>query len=443
MIPSHSKAYGEYQDIIAGVLAIYTLSGSRKGAYYARIKYPNQKYLRKSLRTSDRNEAIHRAQELYYETRGKQALNLPIGTYSFNTILDKFRTSRKKRKLKKHWSSYDAVCDNYLLPYFEFNTDITRLSEDDIAGYWPWRMDYWKHNDSTVRSRAADRLVSNFAIEPCASSLEQDLYALRSVLKYAQNEGYIKRLPHVELPVKRDRMTNSRASFSLEEWLAITELLQAEAKAPYPVDGTAGQRRAYTSVIRRARRLQTWIHTIANTGIRPQELKYLKFKDCRRWKSPYKSDHGRLYTIFEIGPDIAKTGRPRTVYAREKKFGTWERINWWREHHAKWKEDDDLIFSSERTRGRPVDIMPTMRRFLNRHNLRQTPKGDRSSYSFRSFYASQRIIEGTSLHALSLNMGTSLQMLEYHYLRHETTDVRENLQSHIQTELTKPDGRHD
>lgn len=457
MVSSHSKSYGDYHEIMAGVLCIYTLPDSRKQTYYCRIKYPGQPYIRKSLKTSNRNEAIQRAQEAYYDTRGRQALNLPIGTYPFNHVVELYRKKRMDWTETEHWSSFDNLVDNYIKVFFEWNTDIIQLSDQDILNYWKWRRDYWKNNDSTVVSRRTGHPCTNVAINPVASTLERDMYALRAIFKWAANEGFIKRQPRVMMPkgVKgRSRYSTGRASFTLPQYEDVRSALTAMVSAELPDDATSNQRRVYKGVIRRARRLQCWILTIANTGIRPQELKKLRYCDVERWTSPYASDLGRVYICFHISEEVSKTGRPRIVYSRESGELSYNRIKWWRLYHTKFmnpevdmQDDTTLIFPSER-RGPggklvPVDIKPTMKNFLNSINLRVSPEGTRSSYSFRKFYASMRIQEGTSLHALSLNLGCSMQVLEYHYLRHQTLEVREQLTAHLRSEITKPDGRND
>ena len=72
------------EEIAKGVLWIYRRTDQQGGNWQARIKLPGDKrYIRVSLKTSDRSEAIYNAEDLlhYYKNRlrdGKASINLSI-----------------------------------------------------------------------------------------------------------------------------------------------------------------------------------------------------------------------------------------------------------------------------------------------------------------------------------------------------------------------------
>ena len=57
-----------------------------------------------------------------------------------------------------------------------------------------------------------------------------------------------------------------------------------------------------------------------------------------------------------------------------------------------------------------------LRSLLDAAGLRYDDKGDqRDAYSFRHYYATQRLLKGISVYTLAENMGTSVAMIEKHY----------------------------
>ncbi len=57
-----------------------------------------------------------------------------------------------------------------------------------------------------------------------------------------------------------------------------------------------------------------------------------------------------------------------------------------------------------------------LRALLDAANLRRDDRGvERDAYSFRHYYATQRLLAGISVYTLAENMGTSVAMIEKHY----------------------------
>lgn len=432
-------SYDQQVPIIDGTLIIYTLQGAKKKTWYMRIKFPNQKYIRRSLRTTDIHDAIQLARNAYFDQRGRVALNMPIGEHTFNQVLERYRNSRDG-----HWSSFDRIADNYVKVFFADNVDITHITKQSIDDYWKWRRSYWLDNDSTVWSEESGYRVTNFATNPSASTLSRDLYVIRRVFRYALDNSFVKSCPEIKLPrgLKHDRNETSRGSFTPAEYRYVNQCLRKEVSATLPADATAGQIRSWRPMMRRRRRLQTFILLLANSGLRPSEAVRLRYKDIRPLTSSERADYGTTYTVIDISADISKVGKQRLVYTRDGSR-TLERITYYRNLYAdpRCVADDDLIFHSNRDFTRPVDIQPTMKQFLNKYDLRIADDGKhRSAYSFRKVYASNRIQQGVGLHSLAINMGTSYEMLFRNYLLHETHEVREELTVNRRKDLNRVEG---
>tara|TARA_A100001515_G_scaffold124684_1_gene109046 strand:- start:1478 stop:2812 length:1335 start_codon:yes stop_codon:yes gene_type:complete len=433
-----NTSYEQLIEIIPGTLVIYTLQGSKKKTWNMRIKFPHQPYIRKSLRTTDIHDAIQLARNAYFDQRGRVALNLPIGTFPFNRVLELYRASRDK-----DWSSFDRIADNYVKVFFQDNEDITKLRNSDIKDYWQWRLDYWTNHSSTVWSETVNQTVTNFAVNPKLSTLERDLYVIRRVFRFALDNSYIKVMPEVTLPSAFDKQSHetSRGSFTPSEYRYLLQCLRKEVSEPLSPDATAGQKRAYAPMMRRRRRLQTFILLLSNSGLRPSEAVKLRYQDFKIYTSEYGPDTGTEYTTIEILPEVSKVGKRRKVFCRDGRR-SFDRIQYWRHLHAdpRCVDEKDLVFPSNRDLKRPVDIKPTMKNFLNKYDLRIADDGRwRSAYSLRKVYASNRIQQGVGIHSLAINMGTSIAQLEKAYILHATDDVREELTANRRLELGKAD----
>ena len=175
------------------------------------------------------------------------------------------------------------------------------------------------------------------------------------------------------------------------------------------------------------RLLYDFIIFMANTGIRPSEAKQL------RWRHVDISDK-----LIKLDAAITKNKKPREVVGRDPAITRVRAIRKrqaaFLKPHGQSIKPSDFVFALPKMDGGnalldPVDSFKTSFRSLlkacgfeyDEHNQRH------SITSLRHTYATFRLIEGTSMDLLALNMGTSVRMIENHYGHVRTVDQRYEL----------------
>ena len=141
-----------------------------------------------------------------------------------------------------------------------------------------------------------------------------------------------------------------------------------------------------------------------NTGMRPVEMKNLRWRDIM----PTKDREGReIVVLFVQGKD-----KSRKLVAPKSVGDYLERIR----TISKATEPDDRVFTN--VTGKPAKTLYSslIADLMNEANLREGTQGvPRSTYSFRHTYATLRLQEGVDVYFLAEQMGTSVQMIENHY----------------------------
>jgi integrase len=141
-----------------------------------------------------------------------------------------------------------------------------------------------------------------------------------------------------------------------------------------------------------------------NTGMRPAEMKNLRWRDIM----PAKDREGReIVVLFVQGK-----GKSRKLVAPKSVGDYLERIR----VISKATEPDNRVFTN--VTGKPAKTLynSLIAHLLNKANLREGTQGvPRSTYCFRHTYATLRLQEGVDVYFLAEQMGTSVQMIESHY----------------------------
>jgi integrase len=141
-----------------------------------------------------------------------------------------------------------------------------------------------------------------------------------------------------------------------------------------------------------------------NTGMRPAEMKNLRWRDIM----PAKDREGReIVVLFVQGK-----GKSRKLVAPKSVGDYLERIR----TISKATQPEDRVFTN--ITGKPAKTLynSLIADLLNEANLREGTQGvPRSTYCFRHTYATLRLQEGVDVYFLAEQMGTSVHMIEEHY----------------------------
>lgn len=145
--------------IMHGAVTIYkrNAEGSKyqSGSWYAAFKVPNQKTIRRSLKTSIRIDAEVIAEDLYFNLLQKSKCGLSLSSKQFHLVAEAFlkdltekveRESglpsiqqRYKPALLRHKK---LIVTKYIISYFEGKT-LHEITDYDVGSYKDWRRNYW------------------------------------------------------------------------------------------------------------------------------------------------------------------------------------------------------------------------------------------------------------------------------------------------------------
>lgn len=248
--------------------------------------------------------------------------------------------------------------------------------------------------------------------------------ALREFFGWCVNTARLMRIvPSFDLNALQDNQENRRPSFNKVEWTKLDRYMRdvwvkGKAEGDEPEKG-----RPHTLHLFQREMCRRYVQLLTATGMRPTEPLYLKHRHIEI----KTMDNGK--EILKIYLPQGKTGK-REITSQPVAVGYYRAIC-----KATGKTDpDDWVFCDKEGK-RSKGYYRTLEALLKRLDLRvdkETGK-NRTAYSFRHYYAEQRIAQaGLNLATtadLRANMGTGLDQLERHYVRKKVYN-EENLVSY-------------
>ena len=399
-----------------GAVVIYQRTDVASVNWHCRIKFPDHPYIRKSLKCKTEAEAIRNANKLYDDLRFRFERGFALSSQpfiraaeeQFNWLEDQIEAERdvNKAKLLKRKLTDHRNTARYAIEYFD-KVHIDKITDLDIERYKEWRKTYWTRgpgvDQNTIeyvrngRKVKAPRPKSGM---PALSTLAREDVVLRAVFDRARKLGWVTadQIPEI----KSDKpKSNRRPAFNESEIQKLLSVADSRIKE------------AQTVQVKYLRgMLRDFIGLLATTGMRPFEAMGLRGGDIQR----FQTENGKWATkIFVKGK-----GKKRTLIARDEAdqyvFEIYKRVSERKNLETGFVEDiDGPIFCMPD--GRPIkSFKKGLRALLDATNLRTDSEGQvRDTYSFRHYYATQRLLKGISVYTLAENMGTGVSMIEKHY----------------------------
>jgi integrase len=298
---------------------------------------------------------------------------------------------------------------------------LEQLSDANVAGYWEWRLNYWSSTEGETKIQSAQKSrttvkrpykqkLGNVAKVPAQKSLMMEQSALRQIFRWANNLGMMNRMPNVKAPrIQRDRGISRRPAFEMNEWQTLYRYLRDWVKEEY--DPSTPNKRPNAFHRWQRELLRAYILFMGCSGLRPNEARQLRWKDCETYTDP----EGHEHLILHISP-FTKTGKRECVPLRSARRYL-EKVK----EQSLHTEPDDLVFCDRH--GQPIDNFgKTFKKILTEIGLLNDRHGQpRTIYSLRHTYATFRILYGhANVEDLAQNMGTSPAQIYQHY-RHIST----------------------
>jgi len=365
--------------------------------------------IRISTGKRDLAEAKEYARDTFLEYKFRHKNDLPVVTKKFSDVA-KLAIVDMRKQLdaglgRKVFADYIVCIERYLIPFFGAQY-VTSIDYQKIQDFYEWRR-------------------AKMGREPKASTLNTHNSAMNRVFEEAVARGFIAH-KSVPLMVNRGEKSERRPDFTREEYATLIR------KMPSWINlGKAGKPTYMRHLMR------DYVLIMANTGMR-HGTEALNL----RWKHVTLFEEKDLqYLEMSVS---GKTGR-RDIICRS---GT---INYLKRIHERCDDIKHIPFEDllKQRVDLPVFRLPdgtvsknihqTFRKFLTDTGLITCPRTgqNRTLYSLRHTYATFALLnDGMDIHALAVQMGTSIGMIERHY-SHLTPRLKKDMLTGKRYELSR------
>ena len=365
--------------------------------------------IRISTGKRDLAEAKEYARDTFLEYKFRHKNDLPVVTKKFSDVA-KLAIVDMRKQLdaglgRKVFADYIVCIERYLIPFFGAQY-VTSIDYQKIQDFYEWRR-------------------AKMGREPKASTLNTHNSAMNRVFEEAVARGFLAH-KNVPLLVNRGEKSERRPDFTREEYATLIRKMPS-----WITQGKAGKPTDMRHLMR------DYVLIMANTGMRHgTEALNLKWKHVTLFE-----EKDLQYLEMSVS---GKTGR-RDIICRSGTINYLKRIHE-RSDDIKHIPFEDLL---KQRIDLPVFRLPdgtvsknihqTFRKFVTDAGLITCPRTNqnRTLYSLRHTYATFALLnDGMDIHALAIQMGTSIGMIERHY-SHLTPRLKKDMLTGKRYELSR------
>jgi hypothetical protein len=416
-MPTHS--------ILGGKVHLYRRGES--GNWHCSTYYKGRNH-RRSTKEDSLPHAQEIAEDWYLELRGKGRAGLlkPQGkpfNEAADAFLNEYEASTKGERSPRWVKEHEAHVRNHLKPFFGKYT-VPEIDGDKAQEYRIHRAKnpYVRPKKKVVgangtENRAKPNNEEKTPKPTARNTIDNEIITLRMILKMSERKRWIKAVPDLSPPYKKQKKVVHRPWFSPDEYKRLYTATRNYARA------VKSERHRHE-----ADELHDYVLIMGNTGLRPDEAKNLEHRDVAMVK-----DHATGELILEI--DVrGKTGfgpcksRPEAVKYYQRLLNRPKWVPQGRKPRTK-----KAIAAAANAAPLPPQLpQPTDKVFSGNHiklfnkimqlgtvNLKFDRDGKpRTAYSLRHFYISQRLTEGADIYQLAKNCRTSVEIIQKFYAAH-------------------------
>lgn len=403
--------------------------------WYCRVKVPKEdRYKTVSLKTANLQEARSLAWEQESEVRYAIKHGVALFNRPFQDVAKEFLAKQTARAKGGQITQYRIdnlrlIIDGPLNDYLG-SVQVHLIGDERWGDYPAWRRENGegliaRNGSRKVSEDVAAKLVSNdferkhkarltrgFRPKPPTpeeiaaavkeklskpipfvsdDTIRMEMKVLGGIMSFAIKQRYVPAsMRFSEVPALK---TMRREEFTVEEYRKLHTVGRSWVKAASTESSKWHRTMTYNLIL-----------VACNTGMRPSELRNLRWRDI----SPAKDREGRdIFVLFVQGK-----GKARKLVAPESVGNYLERIR----AVSKAKEPNDPVFTNAGGDPAKTLFQSMIEDLLNEANLRQGADGTmRTTYCFRHTYATFRLQMGVDVYFLAQQMGTSVSMIEKHY----------------------------
>ena len=377
-------------------MAVHTILGGKVRVYLRENSSCWQcaaRFNGKNYRVSTKEESLAKAKDFaedwFLTLSGKARLGTLKDEKSFKQAAEKylheFEIITEGTRNPVYVQGNKRRLQNYLIPFFG-DMGLSEINAGKIQDYRVWRLSYAVPRFGRMDKPAPQK-------PPAKNTIHQEIVTLRQVLKTAIRHDWLTHLPDFSMPYRSAEKISRRAWFSPDEYKQLYEATRRRVRMHKSkrYEHEAGQ-------------LHDLVLFMANTGLRPDEVLRLQFRDVT-----IVDDFDTNETILEI----EVRGKRGVGYCKSTSGAVrpFERLV-----ERNKPKPNDLIF--------PKLPNEMFNRILAEEELKEDREGQRRTfYSLRHTYISMRLMEGADIYQIAKNCRTSVEMIEKHYAAHIKTSI--------------------
>jgi integrase len=361
-------------EVVPGKAIIFV----REGIWQARIYTGDRRYLWRSLKTRDKQDAIAKCHMLYQETLFKQKHGLPVVSRTLEQTVDAFEVWYINKQNSSSDMKRQVQRVMWYIKSWAPNKGINTIRDAEMEAYVEWRR------------------VNFIRKPPSDKSIHFEVTIFRMMLKWAHRQGWMGNtpLPDFTYTPKHIRV---RPAFELDQWRAFYRALRS-----YEQQAISDRER-----VRRGQ-FRDFCLIIANSGLRPGEAYNLRIRDVQ----PISVGDHSNYRLVVRGKTGERDVIPRRVAVRYIQRQLQRREG---------AEPDEPLFPNE-TGARATTYMGMFRRVIaHMGGITAADRRTFSLYSLRHTYAIFRLrYSNVSVWDIARNMGTSIMCIQNYYGKQAT-----------------------
>lgn len=358
--------------LLDGAIVLYKRGDlKRKASWQCRLELGDGKRTRKSLKTANQAVAERLAMDLYTQLKGRVAANLPITKTSFNDFWDMQWLPYVEKNLSQHrYKLHKGTGERYIKPYFA-NCSLDAINVNKAESYVDWRRD-----KGTKR--------------PAKKTLMMEIGLIRQALDRAARWSLIKPIPKIKMhALATDPNRERRYGFTADEWQKLTQHMEGWCR-----EGQHNLHKRQRQIVK----CLIWFYRL--TGLRPNEVNQCKWEHIS-----WTDDDLALIQVqkeTKTGERICiSLGGMRAILGQLKDL---------RDLESDTDEGRQWLFK------RGWDASHTIRNLFNECGLLKGPDGNnRTAYSLRHTYITDRLTNGVDHADIARNCGTSIIQIHKHY----------------------------
>jgi hypothetical protein len=402
--------YSDLEELIPGRLLLFLYADGRSPNWSCRIYTGNRRYLWRSLKTTDKEQAKVKAFDLWAEVAHQVKEGVVAEPADLDREINRWIDLQEKRFKageigRTLFKGKRSTFDLYVRQYAAWK-GWKRLAVIPLDGWSEYRFWRKEHGWRLLSTREG---ANRSKTPPKDSTINREITLIGEWYRaYLVPKGLAAGVPSIKkTKVTRDEL-NANPPFSADDWMRITRRLKKWAEDP------KAREPEWRQVVRH------FVLISANVGWRPDseglEMRWNQVGNKSRQVVFGQTSKIEHIAELQIWDNKNKRWREGNFLAGEYFLRLRDFYKQWHKAHPNWHQptSKDLVFCNPKT-GRRLAYTSVSGAF--KKVLLSLGMDHYTFYSCRSHYVNERLREGVDIYLITKQTGHSLEVCRRHYER--------------------------